>query len=286
MKDISTLVPDIYEVIEGKGGWDATITEYLASEISKIAEARFSEEQQPRGYLSMSSLGTPCKRKLWYQVNMSEEGQKLGAKTLGTFFYGDLLEALVLSLAKAAGHEVTGEQDKLEINGIKGHRDAVIDGVTVDVKSTHERGMFKFRNNGLYKDDPFGYVSQLSSYVYAGKDDPLVRDKTHGAFLAVRKDRFELALDIYDFSEKIQTKEQEVEDIKAMVAGPLPTERMPDDKQSATSPNRILKAPCSYCEFKQACWPNLRTFMYGVDGDRPVYFTELVKYPQKAEEIL
>lgn len=287
MKDISTLVPDIYSVVEGKGGWDATITDYLASEISKIAEARFSEEQQPRGYLGMSSLGHPCKRKIWYDVNMPDAAEPLAARTLGMFFYGDLLEALVLSLAKAAGHEVTGEQDVMRIGSIKGHRDAVIDGVTVDVKSTHEHGMFKFRNNGLYNDDPFGYVSQLSSYVYAGKDDPLVTNKTHGAFIAVCKSSFELLLDVYDFTDELATKEQEVAAIQTMVSGPIPEERMPDKEQSKTSPNKVLKAPCSYCQYKRTCWPDLRTFMYGTpDNSRPVHFTKLVKYPQKAEEVL
>ena len=282
MKDITTLIPDIYAVIEGKGGWDATITEYLSTEISKIAEVRFSEEQKQRGYLSMSSLGTPCQRKLWYQVNQPEDAIPLGAKTLGNFFYGDLIEALVLSLAKAAGHSVEGEQDTMEINGIKGHRDAVIDGMTVDVKSAAGRGMGKFYNNNLVNDDPFGYLSQLSSYVYAGKDDPLVLDKTHGAFLAVNKERFELALDIYNFEEYLTYKEEEVEYTKSMVAHPTPPDRLPDVPQSKTSPNRVLGVTCSYCPFKYECWPNLRMFQY---AKGPVYMTQVIKTPDVPEGI-
>ena len=132
MPNIETLVEDIYGVIEGKGGWDKTITDYLAKNISQIAESRFKEPQKPRGYLSLSSVGSPCKRKTWYRINKTEEAAPLKPQLLGLFFYGDLLEALVLSLAKAAGHDVQGEQDRLSVNGIKGHRDAVIDGVTID----------------------------------------------------------------------------------------------------------------------------------------------------------
>jgi hypothetical protein len=43
----------------------------------------------------------------------------------------------------------------------------VIDGVTVDVKSASKYGFEKFLKHNLREDDPFGYISQLSSYVYA-----------------------------------------------------------------------------------------------------------------------
>ena len=211
MPNIETLVEDIYGVIEGKGGWDKTITDYLAKNISQIAESRFKEPQKPRGYLSLSSVGSPCKRKTWYRINKTEEAAPLKPQLLGLFFYGDLLEALVLSLAKAAGHDVQGEQDRLSVNGIKGHRDAVIDGVTIDVKSTSRYGMKKFKSNSLRDDDTYGYISQLSSYVYAGKNDPLVKDKDRGAFLVVQKDSFELHLDMYDFSKELVTKEKEID---------------------------------------------------------------------------
>jgi hypothetical protein len=279
---IDTLVEDIYEVIKGNGGWDKTITQYLADSVSKIAEDRFKEPQLPRGYLSLSSLGTPCKRKLWYKVNLPGEATPLTAEALGTFFYGDIVEALVISLAKAAGHDVQGEQTPLYINGVKGHRDCVIDGVTIDVKSTSGRGFYKFQAGTLREDDPFGYISQLSSYVAAGKDDPLVKEKTKGAFLAINKERFQLALDVYDFTEEVKNKETEVELIKAMVAGPIPETRLDPVPQSKTSPNTVLCTTCDYCEFKKICWPELRTFIY---SDGPKHFVKVNKTPMVPELI-
>lgn len=262
MKDINTLVYDIYQVIEGKGGWDKTITEYLAQSISTIAEERFKEKQEPRKFLSLSSIGTPCDRKLWYKINEPDKATPLDAQALGTFFYGDLIESLVIALAKAAGHDVQGEQDQLYVHGIKGHRDCVIDGVTVDVKSASKYGFVKFEQGALREDDPFGYISQLSSYVYAGKDDPLVTDKTTGAFLVVQKDRFKLCLDKYDFTEELKKKEQEIERTKAMVASEIPQNRIPPVPQSKTSKNTVLSTQCSYCEFRKHCWPEARTFIY------------------------
>ena len=282
MKDIHTLIPDMYEVLEGRGGWDKAVTAFLSEGISEVAEQRFSEPQKPRDYLGLSSIGTPCDRKLWYKINASDQGEPLTPETLGTFFYGDLLEVFVLALAKAAGHDVQGEQDKLEVHGIKGHRDAVIDGITIDVKSCTSFSFQKFAKNNLREEDPFGYISQLSSYVYAGKDDPLVKDKTRGAFLAVQKDRFKLCLDMYDFTEELKHKEQEMERVKAMVAGPLPSERIPPVPQSSTSPNTKLSTHCSYCEFKGLCYPEARKFLY---SSGPVHLVDVVSEPKVPELI-
>jgi hypothetical protein len=282
MSSLDTLVEDIHAVVEGNGGWDATITEFLSTSIAKVAEDRFSKKQEPRGYLSLSSLGTPCNRKLWYKINQTKDSEPLNAEALGTFFYGDLLEVLVLALAKAAGHSVEGMQDHVNVYGIKGHRDAVIDGVTVDVKSASKQGFEKFKNHRLREEDPFGYISQLSSYVAAGKDDPLVKDKTRGAFLVVQKDRFKLCLDEYDFTEELQNKGQEVANVKAMVAGPIPEDRIPPVQQSKSSPNTKLSTTCGYCEFRKVCWPEARTFLYSTG---PEFLVEVVNEPRVMELI-
>lgn len=281
-KSLDTIVDDIYRVVEGKGGWDETVTEFLSTSISNVAEARFSQEQQPRDYLSLSAIGTPCDRKLWYRINQIENSQPLGPEALGTFFYGDLLEALVLSLAKAAGHTVEGMQDRVNVFGVSGQRDAIIDGVTVDVKSASKHGFEKFRTHNLREDDPFGYISQLSSYVYAGKDDPLVKNKTEGAFLVVQKDRFKLCLDRYDFTEEIANKEKEIRRVQELVAGPIPEDRIAPVPQSKSSPNTQLSTTCGYCEFRKVCWPEARTFLYSTG---PVFLVDVVNEPRVVELI-
>lgn len=282
MKDISTLVYDIEQVVKGLGGWTSAIGEVFGKDLAKVANDRFSNPPQPRSYLSLSSIGTPCDRKLWYKVNSSHLGEELSAESLGTFFYGDMIEALVIALAKASGHEVQGEQDTLEVHGIKGHRDCVIDGVTVDVKSASKYSFQKFASNSLRNDDPFGYISQLSSYVYAGKDDPLVTNKTKGAFLVVQKDRFKLCLDTYDFTQELKQKEKEMERAKTLVKGSIPESRLAPVPQSKTSPNEMLSMQCSYCEFSKICWPEARKFIYSTG---PVYLTKVVKEPNVVEII-
>ena len=281
-KTLDTIVEDIYGVIQGKGGWDATITEFLSTSIANVAEARFSQAQVPRDYLSLSGIGTPCDRKLWYKINQTESSEPLSPEALGTFFYGDLIEALVLSLAKAAGHTVEGMQDRVSVFGISGQRDAVIDGVTVDVKSASKYGFEKFRSHNLRDDDPFGYISQLSSYVYAGKDDPLVKNKKEGAFLVVQKDRFKLCLDRYDFTEELDGKEEEIKRVKEMVSGGIPEDRLQPVPQSKTSANTQLSTTCGYCDFRKVCWPEARTFLYSTG---PVFLVDVVNEPRVTELI-
>src|SRR6056300_171813 len=161
MKKIDTLIPDLEEVIYGRGGWNAALGTMMGEAIASSANARFSKPQEPRGYLSLSSIGTPCKRKLWYRINKPTTSEPLSASMLLRFFYGDMIEELILHMVMASGHSVEGMQERMNVHGIRGHRDAVIDGMTVDVKSASPYSFKKFKNGELRDNDPFGYISQL-----------------------------------------------------------------------------------------------------------------------------
>ena len=280
MKKIDTLVEDIYSTIQGEGNWNAAVTRHFSSRLSMLSCQRFLKPQEPRSYLSLSSVGTPCKRKLWYKINLVGKGEPLEAYTLLKFFYGDMIEELILCLTAASGHKVEGMQDRLDVHGVKGHRDAVIDGMTVDVKSCSSYAFKKFKEVRLRDDDPFGYISQLSSYVYAGQNDPLVTDKVRGAFLAVDKQNGHICLDVYDFTEELKTKEEEILETIYMVDGKIPEERIPTVPQSKSSENTKLSMQCSYCEFKFLCWENLRTFIY---SSGPEYLIDVVQEPRVPE---
>lgn len=280
MKTIDTLVEDIESVIYGQGGWNKSVAEAMGKSIADTANKRFSKPQEPRGYLSLSSIGTPCKRKLWYKINKPGFGEPLDAKMLLKFFYGDMIEELILAMVEASGHTLVGSQDRLTVHGIRGHRDAVIDGMTVDVKSCSPFAFKKFKEGDLRGNDPFGYISQLSSYVYAAKDDPLVTDKNRGAFLAIDKVNGEICLDVYDFTEELKTKEQEMLAAKDLVAGDIPTERISPVPASKSSPNTKLDKSCQFCEYKKACWPNLKMYQYSYGIEYLVHVEKPPKVPE------
>ncbi len=63
-KTIDTLIEDVYEVIDGKGGWDATVTEYLAQRMSSTLGSKFERPKRRIVILWMSNFGKQCKRQL------------------------------------------------------------------------------------------------------------------------------------------------------------------------------------------------------------------------------
>lgn len=277
MKNISTLVEDIYGVFDK----EVTITEEQAEEFGKsvatMMTTRINEERE-HVPLRLSAIGEECDRRLWYKANTPELAEPLQPHTRLKFLFGDLTELLLLFLAKLSGHKIDGEQDTLEISGVKGHRDAIIDGRTVDVKSASAYGFRKFRDNGLRNDDPFGYLKQIGAYKYAAKDDPLVTDKDNVSFLAFHKEQGHIVLDTYpadniDYDKLIEEK-------KALISSNVPPKRGYTDEPEGKSGNRKLGTKCSYCEFKSDCWPNLRTFAYSTG---PVFLTHVEREPKVPE---
>ena len=223
----------------------------------------------------MSNVGKPD-RQLWYEVNDPGGGEPLPASAHIKFMYGDLQEQLLILLAKLAGHDVQYEQDTIEVDGIKGHLDCIIDGYVVDVKSASRFAFPKFSKGTLLEpgNDSFGYIGQLAGYVHAKTPGQ------KGYFFAVNKDLGHLALlevpaerlAEYDIPERIDYA-------KKMVQGPIP-ERCYPDKEDGKSGNRILDVGCSYCSRKFQCWPDLRTYYYSTG---PKYFT-VVQKPPKVKE--
>lgn len=280
-KDILTLVDDINSVITDRGGWDEAVNTFFKEEVGAVMMRRLgSPEEERTPTLRMSNIGKPCTRQLWYSLHMPTSGETLTASTQLKFLYGDLLEALLLSLAKAAGHDVQGCQDKLDCYGIKGSRDAVIDGMTIDVKSASSYSYKKFKDNNLRSDDPFGYLRQLTGYVHAGADDPLVKYKRSGGFLVVDKQHGHICLDLYDLSPELDDMGDYVERIKRESSLVEPPPRTFEDIPEGKSGNRKLGTECSYCSYKSECWPGLRTFVY---SRGPVFLTAVEREPKVGE---
>lgn len=231
--------------------------------------------------LRMSNVGQPL-RKLWYEVASGLPGEPLQSHVKVKFMYGHIIEDAILSLASQAGHEVRARQYEVEIDGVKGHIDAIIDGVLVDVKSCSTYSFKKFKNHKLAEDDPFSYIAQLSAYSQAlGGID--------GAFLAIDKTLGHICLDYYtkeelaeyDIRGKIQASRAVLE------SNEPPTPRCYSPVADGKSGNYVLATTCSYCRFKHECWSDanggqgLRTFVYSTG---PKFFTHVEKEPRVEEK--
>ena len=141
------------------------------------------EKPSTNGHLRLSAIGKPD-RQLWYNINSKkEESFALKPSTRIKFLYGYILEEFLLLCSSIAGHTVSHQQKEVEVEGIKGHQDAMIDDVLVDCKSSSGKSFQKFKNNDLVNDDPFGYIGQISAYAEANNVDEaafLVIDKSTG----------------------------------------------------------------------------------------------------------
>lgn len=225
----------------------------------------------------MSNIGKGA-RQLWFSKKFGSD-EKFDGSTLLKFLVGDITESVLLFLAAQAGHNVTEQQTEIHLDGIKGHIDADIDGVTVDVKSASPYAFKKFKDGSLIDNDSFGYVPQISGYAEA-------RD-TDGAFLAMDKVSGELTYLSFSKDElKVFNVRDRIKYMKAAVASENIPERCYSDEKMGESGNRKLGTNCSYCAFKKRCWSDsnggvgIRTFLY---SSGPVFLTNVAKEPNVYE---
>lgn len=266
MKNINTLIRDIYSLFDNAIVIKKEEAVEFGKQLGEMLVSRLSERHES-GTVRLSNAGTPCKRKLWYSVNVPQLAEKLDAPTRIKFLFGDITELLVLFLAKIAGHSVTNEQETVYVAGVPGHIDALVDGELVDVKSASPYSFDKFKEGLTRENDSFGYITQLGSYRSA-----LGHKRAH--FLPVNKVLGHLHLDTHD--DDGTDYERVIEDAKATVALPTPPERGYTDVEDGKSGNRKLGINCSYCGFKDTCWPNLRVVPY---ANGPRFLTRVVREP-------
>ena len=271
---LDTLIEDIYKVLNSKQELDDSLYEELAQDIAGVIRTRLSSESSKRSHLSLSSIGKPLRR-LWYDLKDPVEDTPPPPYAALKFLYGDIIECIVLWLAKVSGHDVKDRQKEVKFCGVVGHIDSIIDGEVVDAKSASPRSFQKFAKCSLPSDDPFGYLAQIEAY------DQVV-GKGHPAFLAMQKVSGELCLYRPDKVFDLPDAEQLVKNAKEALSKPTPPEKkcyedIPDGK----SGNMKLDMGCVYCPYKYKCWDGLRTFKYS-DGLR--YLTKVVNEP-KVEEI-
>lgn len=273
MKSIHTLVQDIYDIVGTKGWFDIE----RSGEFNTHVARAFNQEERIPG-LRLSGLGPKCPCQLWHSIHSPELAEPYRPWTRIKFGYGHLVEAYVIQLAKAAGHEVTGEQDELSVDGVVGHRDCVIDGNVVDVKSANSRSFEKFKDGSIASDDKFGYLDQLDGYVVGSRNDPLVRNKSSGFLLAVDQELGHLKL--YEHTareERIRGRIRDYREIVSLAGPPKCTcESVPD----GASGNYRLGVTASYNPYKFQCNPHLRTFLY---ANGPRYLTKVVRKPDVPE---
>ncbi len=278
-----TLVRDILNVLDSKSSFESD-PEDIANLVDGVGFAVIKAQQEhtkvrDEKVLYASEVGEPCRRKLWYKLHYPERGEYLTNQTRLKFLYGDILEEVLLYLAKVSGHSV-GQQQASIVHKfddgwqVRGRIDAVIDGEIVDVKTASPYGYTKMVEEGLTKEnDSFGYSGQLN--FYQGHKDQLEGDiGNKPKFLVMDKQNGKVGL------AEATPVMPDLEAIKDEVKDPdiIPNRGFED--QAWTNGNRKLGINCSYCAFKKDCWPGLRVFDY---SRGPVFATSIKKVPKNVE---
>lgn len=279
MPEIQTLIPDIYKMLSSTD--DAWFTEDIAKECAHETSIRLQGQFAGRNKaptLRLSQMGPKCPKALWASIHAPDEAERLPPYARIKFAYGHQIEALILGLAKAAGHDVKGEQDELILDGIHGHRDCVIDGCVVDIKSASSRSYLKFKDGSIKNNDPFGYLEQLDGYLLASQSDPLVSVRDRGYLLAVDKQLGHVCLYEHHLREvHIRNRIATYKEIVSRDRAPDCTcDTVPDGK----SGNIRLGTTASYSPYKHFCFPHLRTFLY---ASGPVYLSKVERKPDVIE---
>jgi len=277
LKNISTLVEDIHSRLND--AIDLPTPLDMATDIAMNYKRQLSpreEKKRDEKTLYFSEMSDPCVRKMWYKYHRPDLGEALSPVTRIKFIYGDMLESLVLQLARDAGHSVTNEQEVVEYvhadSGwrVRGRLDAIIDNVVVDVKSVTKFSQMKF-DDGL-KDDPFGYYGQLNGYATVLKSPNM-------GFLTIQKELghisyYPFTQDTNDFAHTFARARHAVDRDQAI------DEKLPTLPQSKTSKNEKLCSTCGYCPYKKECFPEVRAFSY---AGKVEWLTKVVDVPRVPE---
>lgn len=186
---------------------------------------------------------------------------------------------MLLWLATEAGHKVEGEQDEVRFHGVKGHRDAIIDGHLVDCKSASSYSFNKFRDHLTPDGDAFGYIPQIQTYLRASGEDPKLVFKDSASFLVIDKTLGKITLDTHQ--KDSVDYEGKVNELREILVRDTPPPRDFAPEPFGKSGNEKLPVVCSYCPFKKLCYPHVRTFVYSTG---PVYLTKVTREPDVYED--
>ena len=285
MKNINTLIEDIYKLFEvnnkcelDKKEIEKTLDNF-AIEVRGILQEYLFDEPKKRSNLRLSAIGKPD-RQLWYDLQEGKKEKYFDSPTRIKFLYGHLLESLLLTFTKLAGHTVTEEQKEISVAGVLGHQDCRIDDMLVDVKSASGASFKKFASGRLSEDDPFGYIGQLSAYAEDKKEK-------EAAFFVIDKQSGQLTLLKIHEMEMINAEDR-VNYLKKIIKKTTPPSRCYNAIPHGTSGNYKLPIGCVYCSHKHYCWSDtnggkgLRGFHYAKGIQ---YLTKVARVPDVLEEV-
>lgn len=257
--NIDTLITDIYGLldkpnvdmefnVEQQAALGARMVRHIEQEIKDP-----DRSHKPETEVYVTQFTSNCDRKIFYNIvgGPHLRKERVPGHNRFKFLYGDLIEESVLYLAELAGHEVSHQQHRLEVDlypyRLCGRIDALIDGYIVDVKSM-DYWSFERMVKGEYE-DKWGYYLQLQ--IYRDMWNHLGLGWPKGLkILAVNKMNGKLHLqDVPAFKDpdNVLMIKTLLDDLGALYSRPT-------RDTEVKAGNMILKPGCSYCPYKFDCY--------------------------------
>ena len=257
----ASLISYLVNVLDGKAEMPSYLFDEFAELSRKALEKHFTRKKEDFR-LRMSNVGKPL-----CQLQMQAKGvepEKPSHDFIVRMIIGDMLEALVIVLLKAAKIEDKSQHQKVSLGvgdrQIEGEYDIELDDGIYDIKSVSPFSFTtKFNaDNGYDKikqSDSFGYISQGHGYGMAA-------NKPFKGWIAINKTTGEIV-----FTDSKHTDEEKKEvyskiyNTSVALLDEKPFKRCFTDVEevyySKPTGNRTLGIECSYCPYKHDCWDNL-----------------------------
>jgi len=282
---MENLIEDIYKTIEPlSNGEPIDITEEqidaFGESMKEVMRSWANPTKRDSNFsIRMSNVGKHP-RKLWFDSQSGERQSTIDVPTQIKFLYGHMLEELVKLFVVVSGHDLTGEQKEVIVDGVTGHIDCIIDEEVVDIKTASSFAFNKFKNGTLRDDDPFGYLGQLAGYEESEGTD-------NGGLLVINKESGELCFYQPEDLDKPNIRNKIKNIKKALKKSTPPVDYCFKPIPDGTKGNEKINKNCGWCSHKFKCFEDsnggkgLRVFQYA----RGYAFLTKVVVEPKVEEV-
>jgi len=266
---------------QGKSTMSDDTIKQVAQDVSDAIKRQFGGGNKRDGFgLRMSNIGRPSCQ-LWFEKNKPETALPRPTTFVMNMMLGDIVEAVFKGLLKEAGVEYEDSKKvtlELPDHSISGTYDIVIRDAVDDIKSASD---WSYRNKfesyeTLASGDSFGYVGQLAGYAAAsGKKAGgwWVVNKASGDFKYVPAEGLDVDKELANIEENIDKALQD-----DLVRCFEPEKETFNGKETG---NLVLNKNCTFCSYRQACWPNMIELPAVKSKARD---PKIVSYIQLAEE--
>lgn len=237
---------------------DETI-EQVAQDIKDALKRQFGGGNKRGEFrLRMSNIGRPTCQ-LWWEKNHPEKALPKPTTFVMNMLIGDIVEAAFKGILKEAGVKYEDKDNnvslQLDNTTVNGSYDLVVNGALDDVKSA---SFWSYTNkfesyDTLAKGDSFGYIGQLAGYIKAtGKKIGgwWVVNKANGQIKYIAATGLNLAKEVKKLNETAKIVEANV--FKRCF------EPEPEIYRGKESGNKILPEGCKFCDFRYACWEDIK----------------------------